>query len=443
MRQFQLLSQRRFGPLFATQFLGAFNDNLYKNALVVLLVFAASHDATVAGDTHALVNLAAGLFILPFFLFSALAGQLADKYDKTRLIRAIKLAEIGVMLLGAAALLLDSTPALLAVLFLLGAQSAFFGPVKYAVLPQVLARDELVGGNAQVEMGTFVAILLGTICGGLTAGLEQAQTVLALLIVLVAATGWGCSRSIPSLVASAPNLQMEWNPWRQTWQQLAMARRRRSVFVSMLAISWFWLLGSAYLTQVPAYTKSVLQGDNTLVTLILSLFTVGVALGSLMCERLSRGRVEIGLVPLGALGLSLSGLDLYFASQGYQAVFVAEPLAAGAFLEQAGSSRILLDLTLVGVFGGIYIVPLYAMIQARTPEPRRSRVIAVNNILNALFMVLSSLTGMLVLGYWGWTIPEFFLALAVANVAFATWAYWRVPAFIQHFGRWLGRLRRP
>ncbi len=446
--QFQLLLQRRFGPFFATQFLGAFNDNLYKNALIVLLVFAASNNvAETSGETHSLVNLAAGLFILPFFLFSATAGQLADKYDKASLVRRIKLAEIVVMLAGAAALLLDSTAGLLAVLFLMGMQSTFFGPVKYAILPQVLGEDELVGGNAQVEMGTFVAILLGTICGGLTAGIPQAEMVLALLVVLVAALGWMCSCAMPPLAASNPDLQMDWNPLRQTVQQLSLSRRRTSVFVSMLAVSWFWLLGAAYLTQFPAYTRDILQGDNTLVTLLLSLFTVGVATGSLLCERLSGTRVEMGLVPFGALGLSLFGLDLYFASQAYLPGDDPRPFGALGFLSQKGSLRVMLDLTLVGVFGGIYIVPLYTLIQARTPAQRRARVIAINNILNALFMVVSSLAGLLVLGLWGYSIPEFFLGLALANMVFAVWVCLRVPAFWRHFRGWLlgliaGRRRR-
>lgn len=430
--QFQLLSQRRFGPLFATQFLGAFNDNVFKNALIVLLVFSTA--ASEPDNAHVLVNMAAGLFILPFFLFSATAGQLADKYDKARLVRVIKLAEVGVMLAGAFALLLESTAALLGVLFLLGMQSTFFGPVKYAILPQVLKEEELVGGNAQVEMGTFVAILLGTILGGLLAGFPQARLLLSGVIIAVALLGWLCSRAIPRLAATDPELSIGWNPVRQTWQMLRLSRQRKSVFLSILGISWFWLIGSAYLIQFPAYTKEILQGDNTVVTLLLCTFTVGIALGSLLCERMSGSKIEMGLVPFGSLGLSLFGIDLFFASTAYQGVDV---MGAWTFLAQPGAARVLLDLALIGMFGGFYIVPLYAVIQSRTPEKHRARVIAVNNILNALFMVISSLFGGWLLGGLNFTIPDFFLLLALINIAVAVFIYHQVPEFTMRFLIWL------
>ena len=381
--QFGLLRTRRFAPFFVTQTLGAFNDNVFKNALMILVAFGIG--GLSSGDVNLLVNLAAGLFILPFFLLSATAGQLADKLEMSRLIRAFKLLEIGIMLLGAVALSLRSVPFLLAVLCLMGVQSALFGPVKYAILPQHLRAGELIGGNALVEAATFLAILLGTLLGGWLIAQGQGTAWVGAIVVAVALLGYGASRSIPPTRPTDPGLRINWNPITETVRNIGFMRRQPVVFLSVLGISWFWFYGATFLAQLPNYTKLVLGGDETVVTLLLTVFSFGVGGGSLLCERLSGRQVEIGLVPLGSIGLTLFGIDLYFTRSGEAGV---ASLNAAAFLAQAGGWRVAVDLLMLGVFGGLYIVPLYALIQTRCEPSHRSRVIAGNNILNALFLSL-------------------------------------------------------
>lgn len=429
--QFALLGERRFLPLFLAQFFGAFNDNVFKNALIVLLVFSLGKNNE---QINFLSNMAAALFILPFFLFSSLAGQLADKFDKAIIVRWVKLAEILIMLAAAGAIYSANTSAMLAVLFLLGLQSAFFGPVKYAILPQVLSEQELVGGNAQIEMGTFVAILLGTICGGLLVGLENANFLISILILSVAVIGWLSSWFIPAVPSTAKNLQLDWNILRQTVKSIGMARKTPSVFLSIVGISWFWLIGAAYLTQLPAFTRAVLGGDNTVVTLLLCMFTIGVAFGSLLCERLSGAKVEIGLVPFGALGLSLLGADLYFSASQFVALDQAD---FKAFIEAVGSPRILFDLFAFGAFGGFYIVPLYALVQMRSEDGERAQIISVNNIMNALFMVVSALMSALLLNIAELSIPELFLVIAIMNVCVCCFIFKQVPEFSMRFLVWI------
>ncbi len=312
--QFRLLTQQRFAPYFLTQLLGAFNDNVYKNALIALIAFATVKSGS--GDDALLINLAAGLFILPFFLFSALCGQIADKYEKSALIRYVKLAEIGIMLCGVTALYLQSIPLLLAVLFLMGTQSAFFGPIKYGILPQHLAEAELTGGNGLVELGTFLAILFGTIAGTQLIARSADGNVLpvSLVLMLVAVIGYLASRKIPAAPASAPSLAIGFNPLSQTFDLIRTTRQHRVIFPSILAISWFWFLGASYLAQFPVYARDVLGGSVDVFTLLLGTFSVGIALGSILCERMSHARVEIGLVPFGALGITLFGLDLVLAT---------------------------------------------------------------------------------------------------------------------------------
>jgi len=325
--QFTLLKTRRFGPFFGTQFLGAFNDNLFTNALIVLLTFQASQWTTLKPEL--LANLAAGVFILPFFLFSATAGQLADKYDKAMLARLVKVLEIGIMLISGACFQLHSIELLMICLFLLGLHSTMFGPVKYAILPQHLQEDELVGGNALIEAGTFVAILLGTLAGGLLAGMENGTHWITLGCLVVAGLGYLASRRIPDAPAPDPTLCVNPNPISETWRNIGFARENRTVFLSILGISWFWLYGALFLAQFPAYAKNVLGGTETSVTLLLATFTLGIGMGSLLCERLSAKQVEIGLVPFGSIGLTLFGIDLAFASPAHPP---AEPLGALAFL---------------------------------------------------------------------------------------------------------------
>jgi len=430
--QFGLLKEKRFGPLFGTQFLGAFNDNLYKNALVVLLTFQAAQWTTI--PVELLGNLAAGLFILPFFLFSATAGQLADKYDKAMLARLSKLLEISIMGIAIVGFALHSLAWLLAALFLLGLQSTQFGPVKYAILPQHLHEDELVGGNALIEAGTFVAILVGTLAGGLLAGSVEQPMWIAVGGLAVAVLGYLYSRGIPAAPPPAPELKVNWNPLTETWRSIAFARGNRTVFLSILGISWFWLYGALFLAQFPAYTKNVLGGGETMVTLLLAIFTVGIGAGSLLCERMSGKHVEIGLVPFGSIGLTLFGIDLYFASPVGLVGTTAHELTA--LLSLPAIWRVLFDLLMLGVFGGFFIVPLYALVQTRSEISHRARIIAANNILNALFMVVGALGAAAALGA-GLSIPALFGIAALLNAAVAVYIYGLVPEFLLRFVAWL------
>jgi 1-acyl-sn-glycerol-3-phosphate acyltransferase len=430
--QFSLLGTRRFAPFFVTQFLGAFNDNLFKNALIVLLTFHAASWTTLAPEI--LTNLAAGIFILPFFLFSATAGQLADKYDKARLARLVKLLEMLIMIVAALGFFMHSLPVLLAALFLLGLHSTLFGPVKYAILPQHLHEDELVGGNALVESGTFVAILIGTLAGGLLAGIGGHPGWVAFAGLLVAAAGYLASLGIPPAPAPVPDLSVNLNPFSETWRNIGFARQNRTVFLSILGISWFWLYGALFLAQFPVYAKNVLGGDETSVTLLLATFTVGIGLGSMLCEKLSGKFVEIGLVPFGSIGLTLFGLDLLWASPSI--LPAAAPLALMSLLAAPGTWRVLLDLFALGLFGGFFIVPLYVLIQLRSAPEHRARIIAANNILNALFMVVGALAAAGLLGN-GLTIPRLFGIAALCNALVAIYIYSLVPEFMLRFIAWL------
>jgi 1-acyl-sn-glycerol-3-phosphate acyltransferase len=430
--QFALLRQRRFAPFFLTQFLGAFNDNIFRNGLVILVTFQATQ---VAGmDASTLANVAGALFILPFILFSAPAGQIADKFEKSRLIRAIKLLEIGLMMLAAVAFLNESYKSLLLVLFLMGCQSTLFGPVKYAYLPQQLSNAELVGGNALVESGTYVAIILGLIVGGIAVAIDSnSQYLIGTFLVGVAMLGYLASRSIPTTRAVDPGLELNWNAWTETWRIVRYARRDRSVFLSIMGISWFWFFGSALTLQVPAYTLEILNGNEEITTVLLVAFAVGVGLGSLLCEKMSGRRIELGLVPFGSIGLSLFAIDLYFAQPVSQ---IAAVSSVGEFLLRPGSWRVLADLALLGAFGGFYSVPLYAMVQDRAEPTQLSRIIAANNIINSLFMVAAAILAMVLLRS-GVSIPQFFLVLAVINAVVAIYIYSLLPEFLMRFLVWI------
>ena len=430
--QFGLLKQKRFAPFFATQFLGAFNDNLFKNALVVLLTFQAAHWTTLKPEL--LANLAAGIFILPFFLFSATAGQLADKYDKAMLARLVKVLEMAIMGVAAAGFFLTSLPVLMVALFLLGCHSTLFGPVKYAIMPQHLHEDELVGGNALIEAGTFVAILIGTLAGGLLAGSVEHPAWIAVGAFVVALAGYVTSRGIPAAPPPAPELKVNLNPLSETWRNIAFARQNRTVFLSILGISWFWLYGALFLAQFPAYAKFVLGGGESSVTLLLATFTVGIGIGSMLCERMSGRHVEIGLVPFGSIGLTLFGLDLYFASPAGLAGTTPHQLLA--LLSIPAVWRVLFDLMMLGVFGGFFIVPLYALVQLRSSPAHRARIIAANNILNALFMVVGALGAAALLGE-GLSMPALFGFAALLNALVAIYIYGLVPEFLLRFAAWL------
>jgi 1-acyl-sn-glycerol-3-phosphate acyltransferase len=430
--QFALLRQRRFLPFFLAQSLGAFNDNVFKQALVFLIGFRI---AGLSEDDIAFwSNLAAGVFILPFFLFSATAGQWAEKFEKARSIRRIKLLEVAIMALAAAGLATQSLPFLLFVLFLLGTQAALFGPLKYAILPQALRPEELVGGNGLVEAGTFLTILLGTLLGGwLMNSFAAGPLVVSVTVLAIALAGWWASFAIPPAPATAPGLVLNPNPLSETLRTLGHLRGHRAVLNSVLGVSWFWFFGSIFIAQLPVYTKVYLGGDGTVVSLVLMLFSLGIGAGSLLCEVLSRRTVEIGLVPLGALGLTVFGADLYFARP--EAATVLD-LGWRAFLASAGSGRVARDLALVGLSGGLFIVPLFALIQQRAPRDKLSRIIAANNIINALFMVVAAAIAIVLLRN-GFSIPELFLYTALLNAVVAAYIFALVPEFVTRFVSWV------
>jgi len=430
MSQFSLLGRRRFAPFFWTQALGAFNDNAFRSAMVMLVAFQMGLDEHTVG---LYTNLAPALFILPFFLFSAMAGQLAEKYEKTRIIRYVKLFEICAMALAAIGFYTHHTSLLLVVLFLMGLHSTMFGPIKYAILPQALKPEELVGGNGLVEMGTQLAILIGLIAGSaLMLIVGYGPVAASALTVGVAVVGYAISRSIPAAPATAPELKFSWNPWTETARVLKLTHADRAVFNAVLGISWFWFFGTVLVAQLPNYTHYTLGGDGSVNTLILTLFSLGTGIGSLLCEHLSGKRVEIGLVPVGAFGLTVFGVDLYFARHGISPV---QNLAWQAFMHGAGNWRVMLDLTLLGVFSGFYVVPLFAFVQARTPREQLSRVIAGNNIINALLICIASGFG-LGLSMLGLEAPQIFLAAALLNIAVAVYIFTLVPEFIMRFITW-------
>ncbi|MEX0637997.1 MAG: MFS transporter [Burkholderiales bacterium] len=430
--QFRLLAERRFGPFFGVQFLGAFNDNVFKQALVILLAYQTASFTTMSSNT--LQNLAQALFILPFFLFSATAGQIADKYEKSTLITVTVTIELAVMALGAVGLFTQNLTLLLAALFLGGVQSALFGPVKYAILPQHLNETEIVGGNGMVEMGTSVAILLGMVYGGwMITQPGWGVAGVAVSAMAFAAAGILLSRFIPRSPAPAPELKINWNPLTETWRNLRFTSQNRTVWNAILGISWFWFYGAMFITQFPNLSKNVLAASEHVVTLLLIVFSVGIGVGSLLCERLSGKKVEIGLVPFGSIGLTLFGIDLWAAADGH-AAHGAQTLAE--FARDPTHWRMLADLFLIGLFGGFYIVPLYALVQTRSDPVHRSRIIAGNNILNAAFIVAAAA---LAIGLFaaGLTIPQLILVTALLNAAVATYIYLLVPEFLMRFLVWI------
>ncbi len=413
-----LLASRRFGPLFWTQFLSAFNDNAVKNALVLMIAYRA--DAAAQMSAQILIPLAGGLFILPFFLCSASAGQFADQHDKAWLIRLIKLSEIALMLAAAAGVVAGSTTLLLALLCAMGVEAAFFGPLKYAILPDLLAPDELVLGNALVEAGTFIAILLGTIAGVLIAGHHGAALVAA-LIVLVALAAWAASLMIPPTGAAAAHSPVRWNLVAATRRVVGEAATQKVPFRSMLGISWFWLAGAVYLSQFPSYVRFTLGGEEAVVTLFLTVFSIGIALGSLMCSRILRGRVDARTVPWGALGIGLFSIDLWLASP---APAAGGLVGLGAFVAAPTHWRILGDLLGISVSGGIFIVPLYALLQAASPRQQRARAIAANNVINAAAMVIAAVATMALITA-GVGVPGLFVLTGAATLLVAA-LFWRI-----------------
>jgi 1-acyl-sn-glycerol-3-phosphate acyltransferase len=427
--QFALLRQRRFAPFFWTQFLGAGNDNLFKFAFTVMVTYQLQ--LTDAFLQPQLAGLTIGaLFILPFLLFSATSGQLTDKYDKTRVIRFVKNLEIAIMLLAGWGFWIANPYILLSCVFLMGLHSTLFGPVKFAYLPQHLGERELTGGNGMVEMGTFVAILLGQVAGGLLVGIAGVgRHYVAFACVGVALLGRIVAQYVPASPSTDPGLRINWNPVTETWRNLTLAHGNLVVFRSLLGISWMWFFGAAFLAEFPSFAKEVLHGDEQVASLLLVVFSVGIGIGSLLCEVLSRRHVEIGLVPMGAIGMSLFAVDLYFASRGL-APSAGHTLSS--FIAEPAHWRVMADLGLLSLFAGLYSVPMYALIQLRSQPSHRARIIAANNILNALFLIGSSvIVGALI--KMGLTVPQVFLVVGLLNAVVAFYIFMLVPEYFLRF----------
>lgn len=426
---FTLLKQRRFLPLFCTQFLGAFNDCVFRNALIILLAFTHKN---AFFNTDTLINLCAALFVIPYFIFSALAGQLADKFEKSMLIRLYKLAEVFFCSLTILGFYLNNLPLLLISLFLLGTQATFFGPIKYSILPQHLKEYELMGGNGLIEMGTFIAILFGTILGGVLVSIPSTGLIwVSITMGLAAMIGLGTSLFIPRAKPCAPCIILDWNPIRETIHIIKVAYQNKTIFNSIIGIAWFWMYGSILLTQMPNYTKQVLNGGEQVAILLLIIFSIGIGLGSLLCERLSKRKIEMGLVPLGSLGMTFFAADFAFAHSG----FPENLLNTLEFILYKHNWRILLDIFFIGIFSGFYLVPLYTLIQNLSLPANRSRVIAANNVVSAIFMTFASLIAILFLNF-NFTIPQLFFLTAVLNALVAIYIFILVPEFLTRFIAW-------
>jgi 1-acyl-sn-glycerol-3-phosphate acyltransferase len=423
-----LLIDKRFWPMFWTQFFGAFNDNVFKNALVILIAFKAYSLLGLGADQ--MVALCGGIFILPFFLFSATAGQIADKYPKHKLIFWIKVWEIIVMLIGGSGFIFENLPLLIASLFLMGLQSTFFGPVKYSILPELVDDDELVQGNSLFSMGTFVSILLGTMLGGyLIAIKDSGGSYVALSVILFAIIGTVFAGRVQKLVPNDPSIKVDIKIFKPTYDILKISKKREGVWNSILGISWFWFFGAALLSIFPIYVTTIIKAPESLVTTFLALFSVGVAIGSILCERFSRERLELGLVPFGSLGMTLFAIDLFLVGDfkgfnGFDSLL--------AFFDHSIAYRVTFDILMLSVFAGFFIVPLYTFIQQRSEPSSRSRIIAGNNILNALFMVISSILLTVLYGY-EFTVPQLFLIFGLLNLAVTTYIYTVIPEFLLRF----------
>ena len=426
--QFTLLTQKRFGPFFCTQFLGAFNDNIFRNGLIILLTFKGIE---VFGlNASQIANVAGALFILPYFLFSAIAGQIADKYEKSILIKSTKLLEIILMVTATFVLLTENYSFLLFILFLMGFQSSLFGPVKYAYIPQKLKLNELIGGNALVESGTYIAIILGLVVGGLAVSIGQENDYpLASLLLLMAILGYFFSCKIPNTEPTDPTLKINWNIFSEIKKIIGFSKEKDRIFLYIIGISWFWFYGSVITLQIPAYTINILMGDESLTTFLLATFAIGIGIGSLACERLSKNQIELGITPIGAIGLSLFTLDLYFFSSDLN---IVTPMSIKLFLTHLSNWRLILDLIMIGAFGGIFSVPFYAAIQEQAEKKFLSRIIAANNIINAIFMVSASLLAISVLSL-GISIPEFFALISVLNIFLMITMHFNSKIFLERF----------
>lgn len=424
---------KRFFPYFVTQCLGALNDNIYKNVLLLMVTYSQIDSLPMSVDLF--VNLAAGLFILPFFLFSAHAGAIADNMDKAKLIRRLKLIELVIMSCAATAIMTQSAILMLVLLFMTGTQSAYFGPVKYALLPQALKSDELVKGNAWVEIGTFLSILIGTLSAGLLLAIPNGMLIASCIVITLSLLGFLSSANIPSLPSKKSD-QVKFEPITGLKKTLKLAQKQRGIWMSILAISWFWFMGATYLTQFPNFAREHLFADSTVVSLLLALFSVGIATGSWLCEKLSFNQVELGILPFGIFGLTIFSADLLWAVPAIES-FPSQYYDVQSFVAQSSHIRVMIDLFLVGASGGVFIVPLYAFIQSRSEEGECAQSIAANNIMNALFMVASAAVSILVLNVLEFSIVELFAILAVGNFIVAIYVYRQVPEFTQRFVSYL------
>lgn len=425
-----LLSTRRFLPMFITQFFGALNDNVYKQALLLVITYGWINQQ--AEDVSTLNNLAALLFILPYFIFSATAGQIADKFERSQLIRGIKVLEIVIMLIGSAGFLLGNLWLLLLALFMMGTHSTFFGPIKYAILPEILKPNELMSGNALFQSGTSIAILIGMILGGAVISVCQGNLIwISLTVVIIAVLGYLSSRFILKQQVSSPDLKIDWNFFRTSFQTLKYAKSLPLIFMILLGNSWYWFYGATYLTQIPQLTQQNLHASENVVSLLLTFFSVGIGVGSLLCRRIGGSEVNIKMVPIGAIGLTLFAfylaLSLAFVPERTGAMMnVADMFNHGAIYY-----HVMLAVTLLGISGGFYIVPLYAMMQAYSPRSHRARVVAANNILNAVFMVSSAIFSIIILSVLKIDIKILFSITAVLSAGFTLWLLYRLKPMLK------------
>ena len=429
--QFQLFKHRRFSAMFFTQFLGAFNDNIFKQALILVLTYTAASQLGI--EVSILNNLAAMLFILPYFLFSALAGQIADKFEKSKLTRLTKLLELTIMVIAAVGFIFEWYALLFIALFLMGTQSTFFGPIKYAYLPQAMREDELVGANGLFQMGTSLAILVGMIVAGFLTQTLQPLYWISLTVLIVATLGYFTARSIPNMPAMQPDLKINWNIFTTSISTVRYLYSLRFLFFVILGNSWFWFYGATFLTQTPEFSKVILNGDESVVIFLLTLFSVGVSIGSLLCKRLTKNQVSLRLLPFGIAGLSIFAIDLYFSLSGLSIdVNTAGLMGIKGLFAVTGSWRVFIDLFFLGFSGGLYIVPLYASMQAYAPKSHRARIIGANNIFNALFMVGSAIFSIVILNSLGMSLPQLFLVTGILNLAFGWFLYTKLNTHIQH-----------
>lgn len=420
--QFLLLREKRLGPLMVSQCLGAFVDNLYKTLLVVALAYGLWD--TGSFSPQMVVTMAAGVFILPFALFAPLGGDLADKLDKARLIRAIKLGELVITAAAITALLLGHTGLLMIVLFALGVQSALFAPTKLAILPQHLSADELIAGNALMNTGTYLAILLGTILGSLWAITEAGQTLGLITLGACSVAGYLASRSIPSAPAPVPDLHIGWNVLREAYNIVRGTRRHEhSIFAAILGVGWFYYIGGTFLAQFPNFTKQVLGADTQVLTVFMVLFSVGIGLGGLVNNRLLKGHVDPRFTPWAALAIAVVAIDLYLGIFFWEKP-VSGLVGLGEFFSTLSGWWIALDLLALAVAGGIYVVPLNAYIQSHAPPERRARIIASSTLINALFILASSLVAM-ALFTAGLGVDDLFVITGLASIPWAAYL-WRV-----------------